>query len=319
MRIGPRDGEERHLVGEIKGYAAVAFAQRLDAGPGDLPGSDERIEIAGLVVGDARGQDSGLDKRGGDRRALQLLDDVQKRVHSPAGRKQALPVGEEAGQGLLLDRLDFFAQPGKRFAADDAQNFGIDPLAMQAAGTEASFDDAVFGGEMIECLLGLRRVQGKAESYFVEGKRSVGAGVAADEFEDRLGDWFEQRGGDAGRERNAETVAVAGAVFNGHEAFFAGDAEFQDAPGADQPFNRFEDFGTGDAQGQFFASKVAETQKHVVEAVRGAGAIGIDEALLLLFDLGYGVAVEKLAQIGFAEQLAELVLIDGEGLGAAFG
>ena len=56
-----------------------------------------------------------------------------------------------------------------------------------------------------------------------------------------------------------------------------------------------------------------------MEAVGGAGAEGIDEALLLLFDFGDGVGVEEFAEIGFAEQLAELVLVDGEGLGAAFG
>ena len=42
-------------------------------------------------------------------------------------------------------------------------------------------------------------------------------------------------------------------------------------------------------------------------------------ACKLLFDFGDGVGVEQFAQVGVAEQIAELLLIDGERLGAAFG
>ena len=50
-----------------------------------------------------------------------------------------------------------------------------------------------------------------------------------------------------------------------------------------------------------------------------AGAIVLGEALGGLFDLGDGVGIEQFAQIGLAEQLAQLILIDGESLGTAFG
>ncbi len=50
-----------------------------------------------------------------------------------------------------------------------------------------------------------------------------------------------------------------------------------------------------------------------------AGAVVLGEALRGLFHLGDGIGIEQFAEIGFAEQLAELVLIDGEGLGAALG
>ncbi len=56
--IGAGDSEERELVGEVEGDAAVVLAERLDAGPGDFSGSDEGVEIAGLVVGDAGGEDA---------------------------------------------------------------------------------------------------------------------------------------------------------------------------------------------------------------------------------------------------------------------
>ena len=73
-------GEERQLVGEEEGDAAVALADGFDAGPGDFAGGDERVEAGGRVVGDARGKDGGLDQRCGQRRALQALDGVEQRV-----------------------------------------------------------------------------------------------------------------------------------------------------------------------------------------------------------------------------------------------
>ena len=59
-------------------------------------------------------------------------------------------MGEEAGQRVLLDRLDFAAQPGQRLAANLAQDLGVAPLAMKAAGTEAAFEDAALGGKLAQ-------------------------------------------------------------------------------------------------------------------------------------------------------------------------
>jgi hypothetical protein len=228
-------------------------------------------------------------------------------------------VGQEAGEGLLLDWLDFFAQFCERFAADEAQDFGVAPFSVDTAGAEAAFYDAIFRSEVVESLLGLRRVEGEAAGYLLQREGAVGAGVAADEFDDWFGNGFEQRGGNPGWEWDAEAVAVAGAVFDGDEALFSGDAEFEQAAGADQAIYRFEDCGFGDTERQFIAGEVAEAEEEVVQAIGRSRSERVDEALLLLFDLGHGVAVEEFAEICFAEQLAELVLIDGEGLGAAFG
>ncbi len=109
-----------------------------------------------------------------------MFDDVEKSVHAAAWGEQALPVGEEAGEGLLLDRFDFFAKPGQGFAADDAEDLCVAPFAMEAAGAEAAFDDAVFSGELVEGLLDLSRVQRETAGYLFEREWAVGTGVAAD-------------------------------------------------------------------------------------------------------------------------------------------
>ena len=56
-----------------------------------------------------------------------------------------------------------------------------------------------------------------------------------------------------------------------------------------------------------------------MNAVGRAGAIRFGQALRRLFDFGDGIGIEQLAQIGLAQQFAQLVLIDGEGLRAALG
>ena len=67
------------------------------------------------------------------------------------------------------------------------------------------------------------------------------------------------------------------------------------------------------------AGEVAEAQQEIVDAVEGADLVGFGEGLQLLFGFLDGVEVEELAQVGVAEELAELILIDREGLGAALG
>ena len=65
-------------------------------------------------------------------------------MRSASRREQSLPMREEARQRVLLDRLDFAAQFGERFAANLAQDFSVAPLAMEAAGTEAALEHAAF-------------------------------------------------------------------------------------------------------------------------------------------------------------------------------
>ena len=70
---------------------------------------------------------------------MQIFDDVEESVEASARLDGALPAGEEAGEGALFDGLDFFAEFGERLAADGAEDFCVDPFAIDAAGAEASF------------------------------------------------------------------------------------------------------------------------------------------------------------------------------------
>ena len=113
------------------------------------------------------------------------------RVRAARG-EQALPVGEEAGERVLLDGFDFAAQTGERFAANLAEDFCVAPLAMKAAGTEAAFEDAAFSGELAQRVFDDCGVEGEALGNFAQREGAVGAGVAADEFEHGMRDRLEQ-------------------------------------------------------------------------------------------------------------------------------
>ena len=80
-----------------------------------------------------------------------------------------------------------------------------------------------------------------------------------------------------------------------------------------------EQIGRSNAPRQLGARQIAEAQQQIVDAVRGARAVVFREALQLLFHLGDRIGIEQFAQIGIAQQLAQLILVDGQRLRAALG
>ena len=138
----------------------------------------------------------------GNGRALQAFDGVEQRIEMRMGtaprRQQPLPVGKEAGQRVLLDRLDFAAQLGQGFAANLAQDLGVAPLAMQAARAKTAFEDTTLHQELAQCVFDYGGIEGKAIGDFAQRERPVGACVAANQFEHRLRHGIDERGGRPG-------------------------------------------------------------------------------------------------------------------------
>ena len=170
-----------------------------------------------------------------------------------------------------------------------------------------------------KCGLDLFGIEAEAGGNLLQRERAVGARIASREFQHRSCYRCEKRCWNAGWKRNSEGVAIAGCVFDGDEALLVRDFDLQQPPRSEQAREMVEQIGRCDASGEFFAREIAEAQEQIVDSVGGAGASGLGERLQLLLDLGDGVGVEQFAQVGVAEQIAELLLIDGERLGAAFG
>src|SRR5258708_2639722 len=134
--------QQRKVIGEVERDTAIAVAKRLDAGPDDLAGGAERVEIGRFVAVNARGQDLRLEDRGRQRSTLQRFDHFEEPFEPAAFLGYELPVVDEPDVGLRLDRLDFFAKLRQRTAADGAEHIAVAPLALRAAGTELAFDEA---------------------------------------------------------------------------------------------------------------------------------------------------------------------------------
>lgn len=216
---GPLLCEEGQLVGKKEGHAAIALAQRLHACPCDFACGNEGVEAGGRVIRNARGEDGRFQQRCGQRGSLQVLDGVEQgvkmRMSTAARSEQPLPVGEEAGERALLHGFHFAAQTGQRFASNLAENFRIAPFAVETAGAEAAFQHAPFLGEPVERGFDHRGIKCEAVRSFLQRKGAVCACEAAHEFEDRMRYRLQQRGGQAGRQGNAQPIAVARGVFGG--------------------------------------------------------------------------------------------------------
>ena len=159
-----RRPQQSQVVGQEQRQTTVAFAQGLEASPGDLAGRDEPIEIGGVVVLDARRQDLALKRRGDQRRALQLLDAVEQRVEAPTLARHALPGHRQPAQCFGLDRLDLLAQPRQRALAQGPQHVDAAPLALDAAGPELALQHTPGGGQPRQQLLHDRRRSGRSDS-----------------------------------------------------------------------------------------------------------------------------------------------------------
>ena len=311
--------EGKEVFGEVKADAAVALADGIEAGPGDFAGGDEGIEVGGLVTEDASREDLGFQEAGGEWCALQGFDDVEEGVEAAAGGEDALPVGEEACEGLLLDGFDFLAEAGEGAAADGAQDFCVAPFPAEATGAEGAFDDATGLDEALEDGFGSFKRDFKALRGFGRGEGAVGASEAADQVDDGFRRGCEEGRGQAGGQRDAEGVAIAGCVFDRDEALFAGNEDLENTAGLLKSVDGDGDLWRDDAAQEFGAVEVAKAEEEVVDAVHGAGAVVGCEQLELLLGFFDGVEVEQFAEVGVAKQFAELVLVYGECLGAALG
>lgn len=108
-------------------------------------------------------------------------------------------MGEEPRQGVLLDGLDLTTQARKRLATDLAEDFGVAPFAMKAAGTESAFEHAPFNRKLAQYVFNSRDVEAEALGRVAQRERPVGSRVTAHEFEYRMSHGLKQRRGDARR------------------------------------------------------------------------------------------------------------------------
>ena len=217
---------------------------------------------------------------------------------------------EEPCQRVLLDRLDFAAQLGQRLAPDLPQNLRVAPLAMEAAGAKTAFENATLHRELVQGTFHYSGIEGETISHLAKREWTVRASVTANKFQHRLRHRIHERGGQPGRKRNSKRIAIARGILHRNQTSLAGNAQFEQSARTQQPIKRFEHGWVDHTPSQFGARQIAQSQQQIVNPVSGTRPIRLNQALRRLFHFGNSVGIEQLAQIGLAEQFAQLVLVD---------
>ena len=121
-------------------------------------------------------------------------------VEAAARDGDALPAGEQANEGVLFGGDDFAAEAGEGLATDLLEHLWVAPFAVCAFGAELSLEQLAIGVKATEDGLDLCGREAEAGGDVGGGEGTVGAGVAAEEFEERTVGGFEE---DARRGRAA--------------------------------------------------------------------------------------------------------------------
>ena len=306
------------VIGQVEREPPVVLAERLESAPHDLTGRGQRVEIGRLIALDARRQDLGLENRRDERRALQALDRIEQRVQPRSPADDALPVRDEASEDGGFDRLDLMPELRERPAADRLQHVRVAPLASGSAGPELSFEQSAAVHELLQQRFGGRSSKPVPFGQLLGRERPVRARVAPGEVQRGMRRRLEQRFRQSRRQRHAERVAVAARVLDRDEARLAGDRDRDRPPGPRQVVDGAPAVELRPGV-DFRDVQIAEAQQQVVHAVDRPRPAVVLQLLQLGLDVGDRVRVEQVAQLGVAEQLAQLRLIDRQRLRATLG
>ena len=316
--------QAREVVGQIERDAAVAIAERLDAAPDHLAGGGERVEIGRRVAVDraptgsrSRGSTPGS---GAPCRFSITSSSASSPVAAP---DEPLPRRHQPRQHRRLDRLDLLAQLARASAGGSsaAPPDRTTRVRRRPAGTPLRAA-ARSAASVVEQRLGRRAAQRVARGELGGGERAVRARVAPREI--RAPRRATGSSSDSGRPAAAARRARRGSVprtrpgrtVRGVPADARRRRCAPDRARARRarPTARRTRLPGGDLVGR----QVAETQQQIVHAVGRSRAVALVELLQLALDVGERVRVEQLAQLGLAEQLPQLRLIDRQRLRAPF-
>ena len=239
--------QQPEIVGQVEGEAAVALAERRQAHANHLARRAQRVEVAGPIPRQPRGQDVAFESGGGERRALQLLDDVQERVRAkaPRGRGEpgsdhhALPVENRTRQRFGLRGRHLSAQLGERALAQRGQDVGAHPFAPRAPGPELTFDYAAKAEEFAQGRFDGRGATPEPPRHVRRREGPVCARVTGDEVAQCVRHRLQEGQGQTPRRLDPEAVAQPRRVLGGRVALLPRQAYADDATLGDEGVEPF--------------------------------------------------------------------------------
>ena len=144
------------------------------------------------------------------------------------------------------------------------------------------------------------------------------ARIAGDDLTHRLWHRLQEGAGSSGGRHDAEGVAVAPRVLRGQIAYFTLDPHLEQAMFTlelREPMLGV--VGSHGPLAQFAQGEIAERSQDVAQAVRIFG--GIAELLQEALVLGDNLRIEQTSELGFAQELSQTFVVDGQRLGTALG
>ncbi len=118
-----------------------------------------------------------------------------------------LPLGEEAGQHLVLDRFDLFAECGERASPQHTQHVVVAPFALDAVGSELASDDSALALEFVEPSPGTIGFEAIPTGDLFGEKGCVSSGVASEQVTQRIVDRVGEGLWQPGRERHSQGIS----------------------------------------------------------------------------------------------------------------
>ena len=140
----------RGLVSPHQPNPAVARAQGLGPYPHDLACREQRVEIGRGVIGDPSRKDRRFEHRRRQRRPLKRGENLGETVDPPMARPDVLPVRHEAGEHILLNRLDLGPQRGQRSPTQHSEHVRVTPLAFHTVWPELAAHHSALAFEFFE-------------------------------------------------------------------------------------------------------------------------------------------------------------------------
>ena len=299
---------------------AVPSADLSGTRPSDLARRQQLVEHGRLVVADALPEHQRLDRRRGYRHPRQLIDHRGQAVDTGiVCRGNLMPGRQEPAVRGGAHRLDLRPERGQRPAAQDLEHIGVAPLIAVSGVGELATHQATVDGQPAQHVGGDPQAQTEARRHVVGRERHMGAGIAAEQFTQGIGDGFGEARRHADRHRHPDAVTQQADVLDRHPPALARERHRERALGGPQAFQPAADLVGRTSLGNLLLGQRAQQPQQVGDALGVARRAVGAEMLQLLRGGRDDLRVEQLTQLDAAQQLGQQHAVQRQRGGAAFG
>ena len=223
---------------------------------------------------------------------------------------KAVPRNQEARVVAAVHGTHLAARFRERLAADPLQDRGVAPLDVNGVRRERTAIQIAAGLEPLERLGDDVARQAVACDGIGGRERAARLREAAEQTDPRVGHGFAEGRRQALRERDARGTAVETRVLGGDQARLDADGNERGALLTDEHVNEPGDRRPGRTPFDLALAQIPDPEQRVVQSIESADPAGRRQGLQFRVHLGHDLRVEQVLKRGFAEESAQLRLVD---------